>query len=120
MSTTEIPIVCTLTDTQLQERRNTLLLQVGQAVQEVQEREQGYAYRFPGERLEELAHVIGLERQCCAFLRFTLTAEPGNGPLWLEITGPAGTKEFLASLWSETPPDTGKREEGRGKSRPNT
>ena len=104
MSLTELPIACTLTDLELQERRSTLLHQVGQDIQEVVEREQGFAYRFPAERLPELAHIIGLERQCCAFLRFTLTIEPGNGPLWLEVTGPEGTKDFLITFWNEAQP----------------
>lgn len=98
MSETGNPIVCTLTSEEKRERRSTLLDQVGQAVQERQEREQGYAYRFASDMLEDLVQVIRLERQCCAFLRFTLTAEPGDGPLWLEITGPEGTKEFLGSF----------------------
>jgi len=32
-------------------------------------------------------------------MRFSLTLEPGDGPLWLEITGPEGTKTFLTSFW---------------------
>jgi hypothetical protein len=24
-----------------------------------------------------------------------LTVEPGDGPVWLELTGPSGTREFL-------------------------
>ena len=38
---------------------------------------------------------VDLERRCCAFLRFELTVEPGGGPVWLELTGPPGTREFL-------------------------
>ena len=44
-----------------------------------------------------LATFIDLERRCCAFLRFRLTVEPGEGPIWLELTGPPGTREFLAA-----------------------
>ncbi len=98
MSTPEIPIVCTLTSEELRERRTTLLDRVGRAVQERQEREQGFAYRFAPDAFDDLVQVIRLERQCCAFLRFSLTAEPGNGPLWLEVTGPVGTKDFLGSF----------------------
>ncbi len=43
-----------------------------------------------------LGEFIQLERQCCPFLRFQLTVEPGGGPIWLELTGPPGTREFLA------------------------
>lgn len=49
-------------------------------------------------RLPELSEVIELERKCCPFLRFVLTVEPAGGPLRLELSGAAGTKEFLASL----------------------
>ena len=97
MSVEDIPIACTLLPDQYQERR-ALLEPARQAVQEVRECERGYAYRFPADRLEGLAHIVDLERQCCPFIRFTLTVEPGNGPLWLEISGPSGTKDFMSSF----------------------
>lgn len=100
MTMMDIPVACTLTSDQLRERRETLLRKAGQALQETAEREHGYAFRFPADMSDELAQIIGLERQCCSFLRFTLTAEPGNGPVWLEMTGPAQAKGFLASFWS--------------------
>ena len=77
-----------------------MLRKAGRAVLETQERENGYAYRFPAEDswLEELVTLIRLERQCCPFLTFRLTAEPEDGPLWLEVTGPPEAKEFLAGF----------------------
>jgi hypothetical protein len=59
----------------------------------------GVRLRFAAdaERLAMLATFIDLERRCCAFLRFRLTIEPGGGPVWLELTGPPGTREFLAA-----------------------
>ena len=42
--------------------------------------------------------VIEPERQCCPVLRFVVTAEPDGGPVWLELSGPAATKEFLRGL----------------------
>ena len=48
----------------------------------------------------ELAQLIVFERECCPFLRFNLSVEATNGPLWLELTGPDGTKAFLQSLFS--------------------
>jgi hypothetical protein len=93
----DLPIACSLTNTELQERRATVLQQVRSAVVEVRELENGYAYSFPaaGDWLGKLAGLIDLERQCCPFLRFRLTIEADGGPLCLEMTGPAGTKEFL-------------------------
>lgn len=93
-----LPIACTLTDSELQERRRTTLQKVRSGVVEVRELEDGYAYCFPseGEWLAELANLVNLERQCCPFLRFRIAVEPNGGPTWLELTGPEGTKDFLA------------------------
>lgn len=102
MSNSELPIVCHLTARELQERQDNRLRKVGQAVLEVKETANGYAYRFPsdGAWLTELAAIIDLERQCCPFLKFTLTIEPGHGPIWLDLSGPQGTKAFLKSFLS--------------------
>ncbi len=43
-----------------------------------------------------MATTIAAERRCCRFLQFVLTMEPDEGPVWLEVTGPPGTAEFLA------------------------
>ena len=97
-----LPIACSLTDSELQERRRGVLQKVRSAVVEVRELEDGYAYSFPsgGERLSELAQLVDLERQCCPFMRFCVTVESDNGPIWLEMTGPEGTKEFLATIFT--------------------
>ena len=95
---TSLPIACTLTAPELQERRRTTLQKVRSGVVEVRELEDGYAYCFPseGEWLAELANLVNLERQCCPFLRFLIVVEPNVGPIWLELNGPEGTKDFLA------------------------
>lgn len=91
---------CRLTDSELRERRSAVLREAGRAVLETRELANGFAYRFPAEDvwLSELARLIGLERQCCPFLTFQLTAEPENGPIWLEVTGPPEAKAFLAEF----------------------
>ena len=38
------------------------------------------------------------QRKCCSFLRFALVVAPGEGPVWLELTGPEGTKELLRGI----------------------
>lgn len=100
MRVSSLPVACSLTEPQLQERRSTVLLKVGQAVLEVLEVENGYAYRLPADDdwLGELTNPIRLERRCCPFLAFRISVESGNGPVWLELTGPNGTKEFLSSF----------------------
>ena len=96
-----LTIACSLTNSELQERRQTVLQKLHDAVLEVKELDDGYAYSFAsaGNRFKELTEMIDLERQCCPFLQFRLTVEPGEGPLRLDITGPAGTKEFLLNTF---------------------
>jgi hypothetical protein len=54
-----------------------------------------------GENLQKITAVIDAERQCCRFLRFDLTVEPDGGPVSLALSGPPGTKAFLAALIDE-------------------
>jgi hypothetical protein len=96
-----LPIACELTTAELQERRRTVLHSLRSVVTEVREIKNGYAYAFSsGDRLSEITAMIDLERQCCPFLRFQLTLEPGGGPMTLELTGPEGTKDFLAEIFN--------------------
>ena len=48
--------------------------------------------------LEAVVSVIEAERQCCRFLRFEVVVEPDGGPIWLTLSGPPGTREFLSDL----------------------
>jgi hypothetical protein len=98
----DLPIACTLTTPELQERRSTLLLNVRAAALELKELEDGFAYRFPLDDtlLADLFTLVQLEHKCCPFLRFNLIIEAGNGPVWLELTGPAGTKGFLVDTFN--------------------
>lgn len=98
----ETPIACTLSTEALAERRHDLLAHLCPHIQEAKPLDSGYAWRFDGsqERWTQLSAFVQAERQCCSFLRFQLTAEPENGPLWLEATGPAGTRAFLDALFA--------------------
>jgi hypothetical protein len=86
---------------ELQERRRDVLSKVKGLVSKVTELSDGFACQFPsdGTVLPELANLIQLERQCCPFLSFRLTVEANHGAVLLEMTGPAGTKEFLADIF---------------------
>ncbi len=66
-------------------------------VQEKCELENGYVLRFINapDVLLKIAEFIGRENVCCSFLRFQLEVEEQRGPIWLKLTGPEGTKEFL-------------------------
>lgn len=55
----------------------------------------GYAYRFDASALEDVARFVGRERSCCPFLTFTIELAAPADTLWLRLTGPDGTREFL-------------------------
>lgn len=97
----DLPVACSLMPAELQERRRTMLSKMRAAVTESTELDNGFIYQFTsdGELISELANLIQLEHQCCPFLRFRLTVEPGEGAVSLEMTGPKGTKEFLAEIF---------------------
>lgn len=93
----QLPIVCTLTDTELEQRRKTTLDGLIAQAEEMTALEEGYSFRFkPTDSiLEEIVSLIQKERRCCRFLCFNLRVMPEEGPIWLELIGPEGTKEFL-------------------------
>ncbi|HEX5829880.1 MAG TPA: hypothetical protein VFY16_02790 [Gemmatimonadaceae bacterium] len=65
------------------------------AVRETRDLPDGRAYRFDADAFDDLARWITHERRCCPFLTFTLELTPGDGAIWLRLTGPAGTPAFL-------------------------
>ncbi len=69
----------------------------GRQAQERRDLPNGYAFRFAPDALEALARFVSKERRCCPFLSFTVAVAPNDGPVWVEIAGPAGTREFLAA-----------------------
>jgi len=101
METENLPVACSLTNSELQERRKEVLLQAKTAMIGVKETESGFIYHFSSssERIAALGNLIALEHQCCPFLSFRLTVEPEEAPVSLELSGPQGTKEFLVGLF---------------------
>lgn len=93
-------IACTLGDAALKARREDLLGGLVRRAVERVEVPNGYRVRFEpaDDLLTSIARIVDTERQCCRFLTFQLTMEPDGGPVWLEFTGPPGTKEFLAGI----------------------
>ena len=95
------PIVCTLGPAALKARRDDLLGGLVQRASQRIELKNGYRVRFDpsGDILSAIAKVVEVERQCCRFLTFEVTIEPDDGPIWLQFTGPPGTREFLAGMF---------------------
>lgn len=99
----DLPVACTLSPAALKARREGLLNDlVGRAEQRLAVAG-GYRLRFVASDgiLSAIARTVEAERQCCRFLRFTITIEPDGGPILVDLTGPPGTREFLAAMFDE-------------------
>jgi hypothetical protein len=94
----DLPIACTLTLEELRQRREGLLPGIIARAEAHEPIAGGFRFRFTSEPglLSTVAAMMEAERRCCRFLHFQVAAEPDEGPIWLEVTGPAGTSEFLA------------------------
>jgi hypothetical protein len=95
-----LPIACTLGPAALKARREDLLGSLVRRADDTLDLPDGYRVRFTAadDVLPSIAKVIEVERQCCRFLTFRVTVEQDGGPIWLDVTGPAGTREFLAGM----------------------
>src|SRR5262245_12876276 len=100
---TEIPIACTLSADALQTRRDGLIAALVRRAEHSELTEHGRRLRFVAEAdvVAMIARVVDAERQCCRFLRFVITVDPDGGPVVLELSGPAGTREFISGLLNQ-------------------
>jgi hypothetical protein len=97
-----LPIACTLSESELRERKATTLQDLFERVVQTRPLEAGYAFRFDAsdDTLVRIMTVIQRERRCCRFMQFDRKVMPDGGPFWLTITGPDGTKAFLETLFT--------------------
>jgi hypothetical protein len=74
-----------------------------QAIESVQEVENGYQFTFPNETefISKIAEFISNERLCCPFLKFSLDVFSDSEPISLSLSGPEGTQEFLRAEFAE-------------------
>ena len=96
----DVPVACTLSPDALAARRDGLLADLLQRAEHHELTEHGLRARFApvADAVATIARLVDAERQCCRFLRFVVTVEPDGGPVWLELSGPPGTREFIAVL----------------------
>src|SRR2546427_10588586 len=99
----DLPIAGTSAPAELQRRRAGLLPGLLARAMERIPVPDGYRWRFApaDDLLAAVASVIDAERRCCRFLRFVVAVEPDDGPISLEVSGPPGTRAFLAQLVAE-------------------
>jgi hypothetical protein len=100
MAQSVLPVVCTLTPQALEARRLGFLSELVRTADNYERLTNGIRMRFSStfDSLSLVTRAVEAERHCCQFLRFSITVEPGGGPIFLELTGPQGTGEFLAAL----------------------
>ena|SRR5947209_1125348 len=93
-------VVCTLTADALRARRAGLLSDLLRRAEGQELLPHGLRLRFASspETLATVARAVEAERHCCRFLRFGITVEPEGGPIFLELSGPPGTREFVTAL----------------------
>jgi hypothetical protein len=96
----ELPIACTLTPEALRTRREGLLMDLVRRAKRREDLVDGLRLEFAPSAgtIALIARVVEAERHCCRFLRFGMTVEPDGGPVFVELTGPAGTREFVSAL----------------------
>ena len=93
----QLTIACNLSERELALRGETLRRDVFALAEETRELEDGFAYRFANSAdwIAKLIEFATTERQCCSFFQIELVFEPGLGPIWLRLRGPAGVKQFI-------------------------
>lgn len=95
-----LPIACTLTPDQLARDRDDLLPGLLASAVGRESVAEGFRWRFepqPG-LLERIGSVLEAEHRCCAFLEFRLEVGAGEEPIYLQVSGPPGTSDFLLGL----------------------
>jgi hypothetical protein len=96
----DLPILCTLTESELRERRRTILESIVKSAAQIAEIPGGYSFSFvpTSDLLARLSNLVELERQCCQFLTFRIVVEPQQ-PIRLEVTGPPGSMAMIADFF---------------------
>jgi hypothetical protein len=104
----EMPIACRPAALTADERERSRILrnEIAAAASKTVELPNGYSFLLRGDPqvFRSAAEWITLERRCCPFLSFEIVWAQGDATApRLSLTGPAGTKGFLAAEMPELP-----------------
>ena len=93
------PISCALTESELAERRRTILISLRDKVCGTQRLASGFAYEFPHapEVALKIKQAVDLERECCGFLTFNIMEMEEH--IRLEITGPMESVDLIEDFF---------------------
>jgi len=94
-------IACSLINSELAKRQETIRHDLFRHAERVQELEDGFAWRFPSADpwAATAFAFIDTERQCCPFFTFEVVIEPNNGPLWLRLRGSDDVKAYISTVF---------------------
>lgn len=90
-------LCCRLTAPELQQRKATVLASLRGKIEQRKETQDGYQFRFAATDsiLDELTEFVKTERACCPFFEFNIRIGREGEPVWLELSGPEGAKQFI-------------------------
>jgi len=90
-------------------RHEQLSKKLRDASVEIKELSDGFAFRMQAEAvsLPDLAEWVSGERKCCPFFDFGIDLQGDGGPLWLELEGKDGVKQFIRSEFQLSVAQTG-------------
>lgn len=97
----EIPLACDLHAIPSDERQEHFELTerlFGEYVQERIAEKESVVFRFDSEAYPMVTAFVGRERLCCSFMTFEIKVQPGEGALWLRMSGDAETVDTLLRL----------------------
>jgi len=95
----ELPVLCTLSAAELQERKATILNSVRNVVAGRTPIPQGYRYEFPnqGTVSQDVRRLVELEQQCCKFLSFNVTEDENT--IRLDVIGQPAALAVIENLF---------------------
>ena len=95
----ESPFACNMSalDAEGRRRHKVVMGEMKTAIKEVKELPDGYGLRFQTEhsRILLISEFVARERLCCPFFTFEIVAEREGGPVWLNLRGRDGVKDFI-------------------------
>lgn len=89
-------VACTLPLEDRNRRRAEIRRDLVPFVLETRDLDDGLALRFPAERRGDVEAFVDFERGCCGFAGFEVRSSDDG--VWLEIRGPAGTRDFARRM----------------------
>jgi len=93
-------IVCTLSESDLIERKEKLKSEIFSKTTKVEEVKFGYIFHFKDEAtlLPKLTEFIVTEQKCCKFFQYDLSIKSSNRGIALKISGPILAKIMIEEM----------------------